>query len=232
MRKLKKGFVMFAVCASLINGEFVQAVQESNVIQYNEETVSIIEQPLSQSYTAGQKVTAKVTAEGNGLKYQWQYKLPTDKGWINWRGTGANTSETSYNFPASFDGIKLRCVVTDGTGKSVTSGEATYTLAKALNITGQPENQSYIAGQKVTAKVTAEGSGLKYQWQYKLPTDKDWINWRGTGANTSETSYNFPASFDGIKLRCVVTDGTGKSITSKEATYSLLKGDDWELPIM
>ena len=112
------------------------------------------------------------------------------------------------------------------------SSEATYKLKAELKITSQPVSQTYVSGQKVTAKVAAEGTGLKYQWQYKFPKDTGWTKWGGAGNTTAETSYNFPASFNGIKLRCVVTDASGNTVISSEAVYTLIQREDWELPIM
>ena len=235
MRKLKKWlpivviFIFFILTENVHSGVFVQAAYNNQTDNGN---IIIIYQPESQTYVASQKVTAKVTAEGTGLKYQWQYRFKNWTNWINWSGEGATTAETSYNFPESFNGLRLRCVIVDAAGNSVTSDEAAYTLEKRLKITGQPKSQTYVANQKVTAKVTAEGTGLKYQWQYRFKNWTNWINWSGEGATTAETSYNFPDSFNGISLRCVLTDAFGNSVVSEQSTYSLIKNEDWELPIM
>ena len=133
MRKLRKSFITIVMCIIFIGIENVQAsllVQADNNSQIVNQTIAITDQPANQMYTAGQKVTASVTAEGKGLKYQWQYRLPNESGWTNWQGEGATTAETSYNFPESFNGISLRCVVTDAYGNSAISDTSTYTLIK------------------------------------------------------------------------------------------------------
>ena len=232
MKLMKKCLCMIVLCLSLLlQMDIVYAGQINSNFNVSQGIV-IMCHPTSQTYVAGQKVTAKVVAEGSGLKYQWQYKMPNDRDWNKWSGAGNTTAETTYSFPAAFNGIKLRCVVTDVTGNSAVSNEATYTLGAELKITGHPTSQTYVAGQKVTAKVVAEGSGLKYQWQYKMPNDRDWNKWSGAGNTTAETTYSFPATFNGIKLRCVITDITGKTIISDSASYFLINGEDWELPIM
>ena len=231
MKKMKKCLMTIAFGFCIASTNPVMASQNETKI-VSEAVIRITKQPSSQTYVAGQKVVASVGATGTGLKYQWEFRLPNQTNWSNWSGAGNNTAETSYNYPASFSGIRLRCRVTDAAGKSVVSDEAVYTVAQELKITKQPTSQTYAAGQKVVASVSATGTGLKYQWEFRLPNQTNWSNWSGAGCNTAETSYNYPASFSGIRLRCRVTDAAGKSVVSDEAVYTMLKTEEWELPII
>ena len=106
-------------------------------------------------------------------------------------------------------------------------------LANDYNIviTENPVSQMFTDNQLVMARVKAEGNGLKYRWEYRFSWENDWKNWEGTGKDSAETSFNFPASFNGLVLRCVVSDGNGNEVVSESATYVLYKKDEWELPI-
>ena len=177
-------------------------------------TFYITSQPNDYKATTGSKATFKVVAQGKGLKYQWQaYKSGT---WINLNMGGSNTATFTVDALASRNGYKFRCVVTDSTGKSVTSNTVTLTVTPALAITTQPKDCTCAAGSKATFKVVAQGTGLKYQWQvYKSGT---WTNLNMGGSNTATFTLDALSSRNGYKFRCVVTDSTGKSVTSNVAT--------------
>ena len=72
MRRLRKSIIII-MCVMFVG---IENVQTSVLAQtdYNNrgviETIIITGQPVSQTYVAGQKVTAKVLAEGTDLKYQ------------------------------------------------------------------------------------------------------------------------------------------------------------------
>ena len=39
-------------------------------------------------------------------------------------------------------------------------------------------------------------------------------------------------TYDDLKVRVVITDGNGNSVTSNTINVKLIKSGDWELPIM
>lgn len=91
--------------------------------------VEITQQP--QDVTAAESTNAifTVTANGNGLTYQWQF-LPTGSGaqWSNTSATGATTSQLTIQALSYRNGYKYRCVVTDKTGNQAISAEAALTV--------------------------------------------------------------------------------------------------------
>ena len=94
--------------------------------------------------------------------------------------------------------------------------------AGEIAITTQPVNITAAEGQRITMSVEATGDGLSYQWQYKKPTGTSWINFNGaTGSSCKKTMVN---TWDGWKYRCVITDTHGNSITTEEATITLING--------
>ena len=235
--KMKKKKILIGILILLISvcfGKATYNVYASDVCiagnYYDKNAIVIVSQPISSYYTVGQKVVTTVKAEGDNLSYQWQFSFDGSQ-WQNWGGTGCNTSETWYDYPAEFNGIMLRCVITDVYGNQVITDSAKYTLAAGLRITEQPKSQGYMAGQKVVTTVKAEGDNLSYQWQFSFD-GSNWQNWGGTGCNASETWYDYPAEFNGIMLRCVITDVYGNQVITDSAKYTYIKSEDWELPII
>ena len=176
-------------------------------------TLKITSQPKDVAVSkAGDSVEFAVTAEGDGLKYQWQYKAPGSSSWTNFaNATGAILKKMT----GEWDGWKIHCVVTDKNGNSVTTEEAAIHFESKLKITSQPKDVTVSkAGDSVEFAVSAEGDGLKYQWQYKAPGSSSWTNFaNATGATLKKVT----GEWAGWKVRCVVTDKEGKSETSKEA---------------
>ena len=160
---------------------------------------------------AGEKVSFSVSARGTGLKYQWQYKMSGSNSWINF----SSATEATLNKTAGeWDGWKVHCIVTDITGNSLASEEATIHFESKLKITGQPKDVTVSkAGDRVEFAVSAEGDGLKYQWQYKAPGSSSWTNFaNATGATLKKVT----GEWDGWKVHCVVTDKNGNSVTTEE----------------
>ena len=89
-----------------------------------------------------------------------------------------------------------------------------------LEITSQPASVSVKADKSVTFTVKASGSGLKYQWYYKKSGDTSWSVWSGrTTASTTATSN---ATWNGMLVRCKVTDSAGDTVYSSSAKVTVL----------
>ncbi|MBR2549741.1 MAG: hypothetical protein IKE92_06970 [Clostridiales bacterium] len=78
---------------------------------------SILKQPSEFKGKAGEKVTFTVEAEGQCLRYQWQYCKNGE--WIDLDVEGADTAELILEMTAADDGMQYRCVVTDFLGNAV-----------------------------------------------------------------------------------------------------------------
>ena len=162
-----------------------------------------------------------MAAEGSGLTYQWQTKLTPKHDWADTGLTGSKTDTLSFMALASFDGRQYRCVVKDNTGNSIASEAMTLTVS-TLSITKQPEDLTVASGTNTTIKITAEGSGLTYQWQTKLTPNHDWADTGLTGAKTDTLQLNPAlASFNGRQYRCIVTDGSGNRLESDSMTLTV-----------
>jgi hypothetical protein len=127
---------------------------------------SITIQPKSDTITAGQNVTFRVTVMGTApLSYQW-YKNGTAI-------SGATSSSyTLTNIQTASDGT-YTVIVSNGTLPNATSSGAVLTVSAlpiAPSITTQPKSATLTAGQNDTLSVGATGTApLSYQW-YKNGT--------------------------------------------------------------
>ena len=206
----------------VITDQYGYSYGSADAILYVRKALTILTQPENCSGAPGDTAIFTVVAEGSGLKYQWQtYK---NGSWTNCSiNDGAKTDTLSLAIKSSRDGSKYHCVITDKYGATVTTDEVTLTVLNTLSIKQQPAtNVIGSEGEMATFKVVAEGEGLKYQWQvYK---NDEWTNCSvNDGAKTDTLTLEFKSSRDGLKYHCIVTDKTGASVTSDEATMMLNK---------
>ena len=190
--------------------------------------ISIVNQPKSVSGEVGSAMSMTVTAEGNGLKYQWEYYDVKSSSWKTYAGKTRAT--VSSPIKSDWGGLRLRCVVTDRDNNRAVSDEAVVTIIKALKITGQPKSVSGEVGSAMSMTVTAEGNGLKYQWEYYDVKSSSWKTYAGKTRAT--VSSPIKSDWGGLRLRCVVTDRDNNRAVSDEATINIIKREDWELPII
>ena len=183
-------------------------------------------QPESQRNVYGANVEFSITATGENLKYQWQYK-PRIKGgtWTNSTDSGATTNKLKLVANDQNEYL-YRCLVSDDTysgDKAIMSNAASLYVIddqifeiKYVNetptapvITTQPLSQMLSVGEKATFTVEATGTDLTYQWQYKasLPNSA-WTNLTrndGTGFDTNTfTTAVLTGTQDHYQYRCLV----------------------------
>ena len=181
--------------------------------------LSITTQPKSQTVELGKSITLSVKATGSGLTYQWYFKKKGQTSFSEWSGRVNATETVTPN--ATWDGIQLYCKVTDNAGNSLNSSTATITFGSSgVTITQHPSNVTVAAGSNVTFTVKATGSGLKYQWQYKKKGATSWSDWNGR--TTASTTATANATWDGMQVRCKVTDGSGNYVFSNAATVTIV----------
>ena len=187
-----------------------------NTVTTNEVTLTvdipleILVQPVDYSGAENSTAVFTVSAQGVGLKYQWQvYKSGA---WSNCSvNDGAKTNTLSLEAKASRHGTKYRCVITDANKESVKTNTVTLSVLIPLEIVTQPVNYSGAEGSSAVFTVKANGVGLKYQWQvYKSGA---WTNCSvNDGAKTNKLTLEAKASRNGTKYRCVVTDANGENV--------------------
>ncbi|MBR6836438.1 MAG: leucine-rich repeat domain-containing protein, partial [Oscillospiraceae bacterium] len=137
-----------------------------------------------------------VSAEGDGLKYQWQVLKPGAEAWVNCSiNDGAKTATLEIEVKESRNGCQYKCVVTDKYGNTVETDPVSLTIGTSLEIIEQPECYEGYLGEYAIFNVVAQGEGLKYQWQ----VEKDgWVNCSvKDGAKTDTLTLLIKESRDG-----------------------------------
>lgn len=103
-------------------------------------------------------------------------------------------------------------------------------VSNSIVITSQPTSVTGKIGDAVEFKVGATGTNLRYQWQYIIKGQNSWKNF--DNGNASIMKKVLGESYNDLKVRVVITDGNGKSVASSIVSVSLIKSEEWELPIM
>ena len=190
---------------------------ESAVVTVNI-PLAITKQPQSVTANIGDSVKFTVKASGTGLKYQWYFKKSGASDWTKW--TGHTTAATTATANESWNGMNVKCTVTDGSGSTVDSKAAIVTMNIPLAIKQQPQSVTAEICETVTFSVKASGTGLSYQWYFKKAGDSDWSKWNGHTTAVTFADANY--SWNGMQVRCIVTDGKGNTVISKAATVTLV----------
>lgn len=88
-----------------------------------------------------------------------------------------------------------------------------------LHIVNGPHDATCDEGGSAAMSVRAIGYRLAYEWQ--LYADGSWIPAPFDGANSSLVIIPGNEEYSGASLRCIVTDGTGQSVTTASATFRM-----------
>ncbi|MBR5406118.1 MAG: InlB B-repeat-containing protein, partial [Lachnospiraceae bacterium] len=179
--------------------------------------LKITKQPVDVSAKSGAPIMFDIAAEGDGVTYKWQYKWPDSNAWEEF--SNSNVTKLSRTMTASWAGLKIRCIVSDKNGKSETSNEVTLSLIRDIVITKQPVSVTANEGEAISFEIGAEGDGLTYKWQYQWPNKDVWEEF--SNSNVTKLSRTMAAGWDGLKIRCVVSDKWGISATSNVVSLGL-----------
>lgn len=88
--------------------------------------------------------------------------------------------------------------------------------ASAPAILEQPKSYEGSYGDNVTLAIKASGSNLRYQWQYYVSAYYRWTNISGEKADT--LTFVFTPEYEGVQIRCVVTNSANLSTISESVT--------------
>ena len=161
-----------------------------------------------------------VHTDSNSVSYLWQYSSDSGKTWTD---TDQRTEECVVRVNSQNNGRLHRCVITDRlTGESVITSAAKLVINENLEITKQPENKTGESGSVQKIMVQAGGIGVKYQWQTSDDGETDWIDVTDNEtANSPCLALDLTPETSGKYYRCVITDGSGKSINTKAVSIVL-----------
>ena len=188
----------------------------SHTHQYSMLEVTL--QPADIETSAGETVTFKTAAKGEGLNYQWYYKKPFGT-WSVWKGH--DTAVTSACANSTWNGMRVYCCITDSSGGSVATRAALISTENSVSISRQPADVLVNLGQTACFRIEAKGRGkLKYQWYFSKRNSVLWIRWNGhTGSSTEAVANN---SWNGMRVCCLVTDSNGSSVLSDSSTVTVI----------
>ena len=202
------------------NGDTI--LSDVATIYVAEPNLKITENPADQAVKLGTDAVFTVSAEGEGLTYQWQYRSAGKNSWYNSSADGFDTPVLTIPATEKRDGQSYRCIVTDSKGNSVTSEIASISILQpTLAIVTQPSDQSMAVGENAVFKVVASGDGLTYQWQYQQAGKSYWYDSGMTGSDTDTLTVPVTAKRDGQSYRCVITDADGNTVISEAATLTV-----------
>ena len=170
--------------------------------------VTITTQTKTTYAKEGAKLSLKVVAKGEGLKYTWYIK---NAGKTSYSKSSVTSATYSTTMSDKVHGRRVYCVITDKYGNKVQSNTAL--LRRQATITKVPATVEYAAmGKKASIKVTAKGDGLKYQWYFK---NNGASKYSKSSVTSSTYSVTMASKVKGRRVYCVVTDKYGKKVQSK-----------------
>ena len=187
-----------------------KTISEPALLEAKQVKAKILQEPADSYTQIGGKASVKVTAEGDGLTYQWYIKDVKD---AKFRKSSVTKAQYSTTMSNAVKDRQLYCVLTDVYGNTVQS--KTVTLRMAASITAQPQSAAAAEGKIAKTTVKASGDGLKYQWYIKNPGKEKF----GKSSVTSASySCKMSETTDGRQAYCVITDKYGNTVKSKTVT--------------
>jgi hypothetical protein len=197
------------------------AITRTRVLTFNVQAgagPSITTQPESQAVCAGSNATFNVAAS-SATNYQWQ--VSTNGGGIFTNIGGANSSSYTVNaVTTAQQNYQYRVIVT-GQCNTTTSNAAVLTVQTAPAITAHPQSVTLCSGSNNTFGVTANGTGISYQWQLSTNGGANFNNIGGAISSTYQVT-GLTAGMDGNQYRVIVTGTCTPPATSNAATLTVI----------
>jgi dipeptidase len=173
----------------------------------------IVENPLNKTVLRGDDVIFKVYATGGELSYQWKYNG------VDIPGQTSDTLQLTKVNPGHTGSYSV--VVSNSVGTAESKAATLTVNVQPLSISVHPKNQNVVVGTVVSFNVAAKYGEAPYAYQWQKKEKGIWQDI----AHAEQSTYAFTAAMDldDTGYRCVVTDLTGKSVISKEATLKVRK---------
>ncbi len=174
-------------------------------------TPRITTQPKSMSVAVGTTARFSVAAKGSNLTYQWYYRNNASDGWKMSTMACGKTAVFSFTAQETHSGHQYRCVISNGKG-TISSNIVEVTVTPRITV--QPKSAAVSAGTTVKFTVTAQGTGLSYQWYYRNNSSDNWRKSIMACGKTSVFSFTAEKSHSGHQYRCVVTGKYGETVSN------------------
>ena len=198
----------------VVSDQYGHTVTSKTVSIKKAPALTITGQPANFVGQAGDSITFKVTASGEGLSYQWWYKKTGASSFV--KSTLASGTKATFTMTMAdkYDGWKYYCIVTDKYGQTAQSNTVTITKGTPLKITTQPKSYVGAAGSTISLKVVAQGDGLTYQWWFRRANENTFNKSTVSAATKATFTMTMADKYDGWEYYCVVKDSHGNSVTS------------------
>ncbi len=180
----------------VVSGACGEAVTNSASLTVNENVV-VASAPVSLTNCPGTSASFSVTASGTGLSYQW------------YKGTTALVGQTGSSLVlanvSAADAGTYSVVVSGVCGEAVTNS-ASLTVNENVVVSSAPVSLTNCPGTSASFSVTANGTGLSYQW------------YKGTTALAGQTGSSLVlanvSAADAGTYSVVVSGACGNAVTS------------------
>ena len=184
----------------------------------------------------GSTATFTAAAEGDGITYQWQCSTDDGATWVDLDGSSATTATLTVDVTVDTLHNYYRCKAMDAMGHTMTSqaGQLLQIAGRmaatenSIIISNQPDDYYGRNGDVATFIVEAEGNALTYQWLYRDTETGALENCTESGATTNTLRINMDSSVVGMEYRCVITDASGNTATTRPA-YIRLDSRIWNI---
>ena len=180
-------------------------------------TAYIMYQSDSMTIPSGCEAYASVSADGEGLTYQWYYAKKGSKKYTKIKSAKSDTYKVTMS--SKNKGRRYYCLVTDKYGNTVKTEPVTLNMQPVLKITKQPKSVKVASGKYAKVTVKASGSGLQYTWYYAEKGSQEFRPLTKVTGNTYKLKMTSKNS--GRRVYCVVTDKYGCIVESKIVTLSV-----------
>ena len=175
-------------------------------------------QPQAQTACAGTNAVFSVTAAG-ALSYQWQVSTNGGGSFSNISGATSSTY-TATSVTTGMNNNQYRVLIT-GQCNTTTSNAALLTVQTAPAITAQPQNTTLCMGSNATFNVTANATGIAYQWQISTNGGTSFSPIGGATTN-SYTENSITTGMNNNQYRVVVTGTCAPAATSNAGTLTVI----------
>jgi len=202
--------------------------------------LNIVKQPDDCDAKLGSSAEFKVSAKGNGLKYQWYWRKPYTAQWKACTGTGYNTDTLSVEATEARNGYQYHCEITDASGKTISSRKvelkvcydvsaktyrpvASAAADPVLKITDEPcdVNHDESLNSYESFSVGVNRGDVSYQWYWRKPGTTQWKACTGEGYNKNTLWVKLTEARNGYQYYCEVTDSSGRKVSSRTVNLNV-----------
>jgi hypothetical protein len=187
---------------------------------------------VNSTVCAGANSSFNVAVTGTAPTYQWQESTNGGGTWNNITNGGIYGGATTNTLAltavtAGMNNYQYRCIVSGATAcAAVNSGAATLTVNTGPAITAQPVNTTICGGQNTSYSVTANGTGLTYQWQLSTDGGGTWNPIANGGVYAGATTATLTITgatpaMSTYRYRCIVSGTCNPAATSTAAVLTV-----------